>query len=156
MCPDIHEFHKWPFLKTFGILFNKQEQFNVCDNCIWVLSFSAAVCVQQYDEQFVHLFNLTMTQLKQVWINNKIDKSCSCNKFEKLDLCFFSWWQYCKIFMYCVDAAFGNKFERGLPERDRWWTKVYSELESLSVYIPKGTWPADWEEARLAHCPIRG
>lgn len=58
--------------------------------------------------------------------------------------------------MYCVDAAFGNKFERGLPERDRWWTKVYSELESVSVYIPKGTWPADWEEARLAHCPIRG
>ncbi|XP_022332005.1 exportin-1-like [Crassostrea virginica] len=26
----------------------------------------AAVCVQQYDEQFVHLFNLTMTQLKQM------------------------------------------------------------------------------------------
>lgn len=82
MCPDIHEFHKWPFLKTFGILFNKQEQFNVFDSCIWVFSFSAAVCVQQYDEQFVHLFNLTMTQLKQVWINNKIDKSCSCNKFK--------------------------------------------------------------------------
>lgn len=53
------------FLKPSGsCLIN--EQFNVCGNCIWVFSFSAAVCVQQYDEQFVHLFNLTMTQLKQV------------------------------------------------------------------------------------------
>lgn len=147
------------FLKPSGsCLINKSNLMYVII-VFGFFSFSAAVCVQQYDEQFVHLFNLTMTQLKQVWINNKIDKSCSCNKFlifEKLDLCFFSWWQYCKIIMYCVDAAFGNKFERGLPERDRWWTKVYSELESVSVYIPEGTWPADWEEARLAHCPIRG
>lgn len=70
------------FLKNFCLI-NNRSLFVFADY-IWFFSFSAAVCVQQYDEQFVHLFNLTMTQLKQVWINDKIDKNCNKFKLEFL------------------------------------------------------------------------
>lgn len=58
--------------------------------------------------------------------------------------------------MYCVDVVFGNKFERGLLERDRWWIKVYLEFEFVFVYIFEGIWLVDWEEVRFIYCFIRG
>lgn len=111
----------------------------------------AGVSVNQYEEQFVNLFTLTMSQLKQVhtqihWIS--------------LGYIYILLWTHWSdqsvhikagfVLSFCTDVASEHKYQAGLFQWEGRWAEFYPEPQPVPLHLPQRARPAHREETQPA------